>query len=77
MSDEVNHPAHYTTGAVECIEAIEAMLTREQFIGFLRGQVVKYLWRADHKGSTEKDQQKAAWYLARLNALGVDIGQTR
>lgn len=69
MSDPVNHPQHYTAGSVECIDAIEAALTYEQFIGFLRGQVIKYLWRADHKGNREQDHQKAAWYLARLNAL--------
>lgn len=50
MSDMVNHPAHYTSGTMECIEAIEAQLTREQFVGFLKGQVAKYLWRLGKKG---------------------------
>ncbi|HBY66669.1 MAG TPA: hypothetical protein DEG69_02155, partial [Flavobacteriaceae bacterium] len=27
--DNVNHPAHYTDGGIECIEAIEAQLTPE------------------------------------------------
>ena len=33
----VNNPPHYNRGKVECIEAIEAMLTKEEFIGYLRG----------------------------------------
>lgn len=69
MADMVNHPPHYTAGKMECIDAIEAMLTPEEFKGFLKGQVVKYLWRARLKGAEAQDQQKAAWYLARLNAL--------
>ena len=44
--DMVNHPPHYaeTDNGVECIDAIRAALGREQFIGFLRGQVIKYQW---------------------------------
>jgi hypothetical protein len=35
--DPVNHPAYYTSGAVECIDAIQAALTPEEFRGFLKG----------------------------------------
>lgn len=66
--DLVNHPAHYTFGGVECIEAIEAMLTRDEYIGFLRGQVMKYVWRAGHKGEAKQDIEKALWYGKRLDA---------
>lgn len=64
--DLVNNPPHYTQGNVECIEAIEAMLTPEEWRGFLKGQVVKYLWREKHKGSPEEDLEKARWYLNKL-----------
>ena len=33
----VDHPPHYNNGKVECIEAIEAMLTPDEFVGYLRG----------------------------------------
>ena len=33
--DLVNHPIHYNNGSIECIEAIEAMLTHEEFVGYL------------------------------------------
>lgn len=65
-SDPVNHPAHYTAGAVECIDAIAAALGPEGYRAFLRGQVIKYVWRAPLKGSEGTDYQKAEWYLARL-----------
>jgi hypothetical protein len=66
LSDPVNHPAHYTSGSIECIDAIEAALSREEFIGFLRGQVIKYTWRCNLKGSPLIDNEKAAWYQKRL-----------
>lgn len=68
-ADPVNAPAHYRKGAVECIDALEAALSREEFVGFLKGQVIKYLWRANHKGNAAQDHAKAAWYLNRLNVL--------
>ena len=66
MSDMVNHPPHYNAGGVECIDAIEAALGAEGFAAFLRGQVLKYVWRAPHKGAALEDSRKAAWYLDRL-----------
>lgn len=62
MTDMVNRPPHYTTGQVECIDAIKASLTQQQYAGYLRGNVLKYLWRYDHKGGVE-DLQKARTYL--------------
>ena len=66
MADpNVENPAHYTFGAVECIDAIESSLTPEGFKGFLKGNIIKYLWRYEHKNG-EQDLQKAEWYLCRL-----------
>lgn len=62
----INHPPHYTQGAVECIDAIRAALGREGFIMFLRGQVIKYQWRLGAKGSAEEDAAKANWYGKKL-----------
>lgn len=63
--DPVNHPAHYTAGAVECIDAIEAALTPEEFRGYCKGNALKYVWREQHKGGAES-LAKAQWYLNRL-----------
>lgn len=64
--DLVNHPSHYTDGAIECIEAIEAQLTTEEYQGYLRGCCVKYLWRYRLKGQPLQDLEKCQWYLSRL-----------
>ena len=68
MEDLVNSPSHYASGAVECIEAIEASLTPEAFRGYLKGNIQKYLWRYEDKGNQLQDLQKAEWYLKRLIA---------
>jgi hypothetical protein len=74
-SDPVDHPSHYTAGGIECIDALEAMLTREEFVGFLKGNVVKYLWRSRLKGKASEDHRKAGWYLDRLNRLEGQDGK--
>lgn len=61
----VDHPAHYSQGGIECIDAIEAALTPEEFIGFCKGNAMKYEWREKHKGGAESIK-KAIWYLQRL-----------
>jgi hypothetical protein len=69
QEDVVNHPPHYTDGgSIECIEAIESALTDEEYRGYLKGNIQKYVWREKHKGGTES-LKKAQWYLDRLIQL--------
>lgn len=70
MTDTINQPPHYRQGEIECIEAIEAALTPEEFRGYCKGNVLKYVWRERHKpGSTPAESlAKAQWYLTRLLA---------
>ena len=65
MADKVNHPEHYNQGTIECIDAIEAMLSQEEFVGYLRGNSLKYRWRFRYKNGIE-DLRKAEWYERRL-----------
>lgn len=65
-SDPVERPSHYTAGEIECIDAIQAATTQEEFEGFLRGNVLKYLWRCNLKSNKTEDLNKARWYLNRL-----------
>ena len=65
MTDSVNHPSHYTDGTIECIDAIAAQLTPEEYRGYLKGNIAKYIWRERHKGGPES-LMKARWYLDRL-----------
>lgn len=62
--DEVNHPPHYLVGGIEVIDYIKAKLTPEEFRGYLKGNVIKYISRADHKNGIV-DWNKADWYVDR------------
>lgn len=66
QNDNVNHPAHYTTGKVECIDGIEAAISGlDATEAFLTGCAIKYLWRWKRKGGVT-DLEKCRWYLDRL-----------
>lgn len=64
--DPVNNPDHYTSGGIECIDYLKAKMTPEEFIGFLKGNVIKYMSRANCKGSTDQDYRKAQWCQNKL-----------
>lgn len=67
-SDPVNHPIHYVShpSGIECI-------TITEWMNFNLGNAVKYIWRANDKGATIQDLEKARWYLdreiSRLNRI--------
>lgn len=63
-ADNINHPEHYQLPGLPCesIEVIRAVLGDEGFCKFCRGNALKYLIRADHKGGTE-DLKKAVKYI--------------
>ena len=64
--DMVNHPAHYTQGGIECIDAIKAATTGLTGVeAVCTGNALKYLWRWKFKNGVQ-DIEKAIWYLQRL-----------
>lgn len=63
--DLVNNPPHYTAGGIETIDYIKAKLTPEEFIGYLKGNVIKYTSRAGKKDDIVQDLEKAQWYMNR------------
>lgn len=56
--------AHYEGRAA--LDAIKAAMTPEEYRGFLRGNVMKYLWRLGKKGAALPDAKKADEYLGWL-----------
>jgi hypothetical protein len=64
--DVVNSPSHYKSGGIEAIEGIEASMGPEAYAGYLKGSVMKYLWRYEKKGKPIEDLKKARWFLDRL-----------
>jgi len=67
MSDKIN-PSYYKDKEIETIDAIESQLTKDEFIGYLKGQVWKYLARHREKNGLE-DIKKAQWYLIKLEKI--------
>lgn len=59
------NPGHYKFGGVECIDAIKSSLSPEQFKGYLKASIIKYLWRYEKKNGLE-DLEKADWFLRKL-----------
>jgi len=64
-TDNVNNPSHYGNGKIECIDYLEDFMTTEEFIGYLRGNIGKYLHRWRYKNGLE-DLRKSEWYLKKL-----------
>ena len=62
VSDMVNHPPHYKVGGIETIFFIKAKLNKDEYIGYLRGNVLKYASRLGSKTNAAEDAGKMAWY---------------
>ena len=65
--DETSPNAHYRQGEIECIDAIRAALTDEEWRGFCKGNILKYVWRERHKGGDVtliKAQDYLRWAIA-------------
>jgi len=69
MSDSIN-PEHYKSGGIETIEYIRAKMSKEEFYGYIKGNVMKYVSRVDKKSDKLLDKiddlKKAQWYLERM-----------
>ena len=66
MTDNVNHPKHYTQGGVECIDALAAAtINLKGLDAVCTANAIKYLWRWGQKNGVE-DLKKASRYIDRL-----------
>ena len=62
---------HYKDMGVQPWEVMEAVLTREEFIGFLKGNLIKYSMRAGKKAGVDatEDINKYNHYLQKLKEV--------
>jgi hypothetical protein len=72
--DVVDRPLHYNQGDIECVDAMRASLTEEEFRGGCKQQALQYIWRERNKGGDE-DLRKAIWWLRM--AVGDDPREYR
>jgi hypothetical protein len=56
---------HYTRQDIQPWEYMQAVMTKDQFEGFILGNIIKYISRYQEKGGKE-DLQKASHYLDKL-----------
>ena len=57
--------SHYTSLSIQPWEYMQSLMTPEEFEGYLRGNVIKYISRYPEKNGVQ-DLQKAQHYLAKL-----------
>ena len=56
---------HYKAMAIQPWHVMETVLTREEFVGFLKGNIIKYAMRQGHKEGSH-DSEKARHYAQKL-----------
>ena len=57
-----NHDAHYKECVLEPILVMQDMFTKEELIGFLKGNILKYRLRMGHKDNVQKEMDKIKRY---------------
>ena len=60
---------HYKDMAIQPWDVMQSVLTREEFVGFLKGNVLKYSLRAGKKAGADDDAAKAKHYAQKLREV--------
>ena len=59
---------HYKDMAVQPWTVMQAVLTHDEFVGFLKGNIIKYSMRAGRKDGSD-DGNKALHYIQKLEEM--------
>ena len=62
---------HYVDMMIQPWDVMESILTQEEFIGFLKGNIIKYSMRAGRKDGSD-DAAKALHYIQKLREISLD-----
>lgn len=73
--DAVNHPSHYTSSGMECIDEMVLLYGKEETMSFCKLNAHKYRKRALYKGGIE-DQEKSDWYVRMYTYLDATSENT-
>lgn len=66
----MSEPYYYVEGGFSPIEAFKkGLLTQEQYIGFVKGNIIKYVVRCGYKEDDIGDLEKAEVYLGFLKEI--------
>ena len=69
-TDAVNHPSHYCDGGIETIDYIRAKMSREEFIGYCKGNALTLIYKVVGKGTEQMSKMGAGESLDLLTGLG-------
>lgn len=67
--DYVNHPPHYTSRPMECIDEMLVVFGEKAVFDFCRVTAWKYRHRAGQKGRAKEDMAKSDWYLKKAQEI--------
>ena len=77
MSKDNINPPHYKNKTIETIEVIKSQMTEAEFVGYLKGSILKYTCRMGFKVPTlegaREDAGKAHWYVEYLLKTLTDL----
>jgi hypothetical protein len=62
----IDSPPHYNSGSIECIVYLKDNMPFDNYLGYLEGNIKKYLHRWRYKQKPLDDLKKASWYLGKL-----------
>lgn len=68
-SDSVSRQTHYTSGNIECIDAMETVFGEVAVEDFCILSCFKYLWERKYKGNERQDIEKALWYFDKYKEI--------
>ena len=69
MEKNVNHPDHYNTHQLECIDEMIIVFGIDAVIDFCKCNAWKYRYRAGNKDDIKQDLAKSDWYINKAREL--------
>lgn len=75
VSGSAQEAQHYKDCVMEPIEVMQSVLSYPEFLGFLKGNIIKYRMRAQHKGKEEdigKSLQYSYWLELKLQGIQIN-----
>lgn len=65
--DTIEQPKHYITNGLSPVDCFkQGLVSKEEYIGFCKCNIIKYLCRAEYKENAKTDYEKAQHYIQLL-----------
>ena len=67
--DAVHHPSHYCKGSMEFWDAMKKLLPKDEYIGAMKYNAMKYIYRCPDKDNAIQDLDKSIAFINKLKEL--------